>query len=131
MSFCNYNQAWVMGKILNIPTVRYSKYGEPTAHMYVSTKTPEPDALPYAGNPWSDRSLSEEWVFVVCHDELAEKVQRELDGGDLVVCNGSMSTVSWKDGHGKRHKDYALVAKSVSVVTKAAFNDGKELDNKI
>ena len=130
MSFCNYNQAWVMGKISKIPTVRYSKFGEPTAHMYVSIKAPEHELLPYAGDPWRDSSLKEERVFVVCRDELAEKVQRELDGGDLILCKGSMSTVSWKDGHGKFHRDYALVAKTVSVVVKGAFNDACATDGK-
>lgn len=121
MSSCNYNKAIIMGKIKTIPTVRYSQFGEPTAHMYVCTKAPDDDQLPFAGDPWRQSYLKDEWIFVVCRDDLADKVERELDGGDLVRCEGSMSTVKWKDGHGQYHRDYALVAESVDVVVKSAF----------
>ena len=58
-------------------------------------------------------------------DEPLGHTRHSIRVGDLVLCKGSMSTVSWKDGHGNFHKEYALVAKSVSVVAKSAFEVDK------
>ena len=121
MSGFTYNRMWVLGKILEIPKVMYNQFGEPTAHLNICCKVITDDSLPYVGNPWDDESLKEEWVLVVCRGDLAEKVEKEFDGGDLVYCAGKLAKVEWVDGRKSFHRDIALNATLAVIAAKGAF----------
>lgn len=125
MAKFTYNQSIVLGRIFDIPTVRYNQFGEPTAHIHVLTKIIPEDKLPYAGDPWDEPEFPEEWVFVTCEASNAEEVERMLDGGDLILCEGPLHTVSWLDGAKNYHKEVAIAAQRVEVVCKNAFEVGK------
>ena len=114
----SYNYAIVSGVIKKIPLVLYNQVGEPTAHLKVFLKKITEKDYPYSGDPWQDQNLTEESVLVVCHGELAEWAERSLDGGDLIVCEGFLKTVKWKDGTKKFHREYAVSADSIRLIEK-------------
>ena len=106
-----YQKCFIVGRLGTDPDLRYTPQGKPVV------------AFPVAVNRrWKDANgqtqTSTTWFRVVAWDALAERCNEYLSKGSLVLVEGDVKAVAWKDEQGQARARLELTARNVRFLSK-------------
>lgn len=111
------NKVMIIGHLGRDPELRYTPNGTPVASFSVAV-----------GRQWTtaggERREATDWFNVVAWRELAEICSQRLARGRLVYVEGSLQTRTWEDAGGQRQFRVEVVADQMTLLDRAARDDG-------
>jgi len=106
------NRVFLVGLLGSTPEVHHTATGKPYCRLSLATTHSFK-----RGDEWVEDT---DWHTVVCWDHQAMYVSQYLGKGDACAIEGRLSTHSYDDAQGVRHKVVEVVAEHVTILPCAA-----------